>query len=364
MAHEILIQDTIGWDTTVESVKSELKKAKGEDVELRINSPGGYVFDGIAIFNAIKDYKGKVTAIIDGLAASMASYIPLAADEIIVRENSVYMIHNAWAFAAGDHNDLRKSADRLEKLTGLLIKGYVAKTGKSTEEIEAMLNEETFLYGDEIVDLGFGDTMIDAEGDIEARDDTIELARMAVEECNGKLEKQKEDLEKAAALIQPIKSETKGAAHTPKAPKAKTQPKREEQMSLETLLKDNPEAKAEYESALAEAKKVEAVVEEPKAEGVNALALTVLKSDSYASAVKEIAANVIEGKEPESTLRAVVTVADMYAEKENSDAAQEESAELGETPGEQPKDSGVDAQGKITSVVGLKAEAQRIKGVK
>src|SRR5690606_25812104 len=99
-----------------------------------------------------KNYKGKKTAKIIGLAASMASYIPLAADKVIIEENAVYMIHNVWSVSAGDHNEMRKNADVLEGLTGLLADAYSKKTKIDKKDILKMMNNETWVFGSEIIE--------------------------------------------------------------------------------------------------------------------------------------------------------------------------------------------------------------------
>lgn len=161
----IKIHGTIGWDTTAREVANLLKNMSG-DVDVEISSGGGSVFDGVDIFNEIKKYnRGKTTARISSIGASMGSYIPLACDEVLVHDNATYMIHNVSTFAWGDHRELRKSADLAEGLRNLLANEYVKKTSKSSEEILTMMDEETFIFGADIVAMGFADGVIDTESD-------------------------------------------------------------------------------------------------------------------------------------------------------------------------------------------------------
>ncbi|EMD6814824.1 Clp protease ClpP [Citrobacter koseri] len=158
-AADIYIYDEIGyWGVTARQFVNELK-ALGDvtHINLYINSPGGDVFDGIAIFNALKHHGAAITVYIDGLAASMASVIAMVGNPVIMPENTMMMIHKPWGFAGGDANDMRDYADLLDKVESVLIPAYAEKTGKSTEEIAAMLEDETWMDGKECVALGFAD---------------------------------------------------------------------------------------------------------------------------------------------------------------------------------------------------------------
>ena len=156
---EIYIYDEIGyWGVTAKQFVANLK-ALGDvtHIKLHINSPGGDVFDGIAIFNALKFHGAAITVYIDGLAASMASVIAMVGNPVIMPENTMMMIHKPWGFAGGDADDMRDYADLLDKVESVLIPAYAQKTGKSPEEISAMLEDETWMNGNECVELGFAD---------------------------------------------------------------------------------------------------------------------------------------------------------------------------------------------------------------
>lgn len=161
---DIFIYDEIGyWGVTAKQFVSDLK-ALGDvnHINLHINSPGGDVFDGIAIFNALKHHGAAITVHIDGLAASMASVIAMVGNPVIMPENTMMMIHKPWGFAGGDANDMRDYADLLDKVESVLIPAYAEKTGKSHEEIAAMLDDETWLDGGECLALGFADQTLPA----------------------------------------------------------------------------------------------------------------------------------------------------------------------------------------------------------
>lgn len=156
---EIYIYDEIGyWGVTARQFVNDLK-ALGDvtHINLHINSPGGDVFDGIAIFNALKHHGASITVHIDGLAASMASVIAMVGNPVIMPENTMMMIHKPWGFAGGDANDMRDYAELLDKVESVLIPAYAEKTGKSPDEIAAMLEDETWMDGKECVAMGFAD---------------------------------------------------------------------------------------------------------------------------------------------------------------------------------------------------------------
>ena len=156
----IQIKDEIGWDVTAESVNKQLEKADGQKVIFEIASPGGSVFEGVEIFNAIRNYKGDTEARIVGMAASMASYIPLATDKVLAEDNATFMIHNAWGIAIGDSEEMKSEAEILASINDMLAQEYTNKTGKSEKEILQMMTDETWLFGSEIKEAGFIDEMI------------------------------------------------------------------------------------------------------------------------------------------------------------------------------------------------------------
>jgi ATP-dependent Clp protease protease subunit len=137
-----------------------LAKITAATVNIHINSPGGDVFEGRAIAAAIRGYRGKTVARIEGLAASAASYIALAANEVEISDGSFFMIHEASALAWGTKADLRKTADLLDKIDAELVREYVAETGGDESTIRAWLEAETWFTADEAVEHGFADRKI------------------------------------------------------------------------------------------------------------------------------------------------------------------------------------------------------------
>ena len=198
----IKIDGEIGWDVTSRDFKIELDSQKG-DITIEISSPGGSVYQGVEIFNAIKSYdKGDVTTVITSLAASMASYIALAGDNIKAYDNAVYMIHNASVFSWGDARALRKSASIVEGLSKMLAKEYILKTGKTAEQIAQMMDEETYLFGSEILEMGFVNEIISSEKEIDPSSATA-LANESVKACMSSYKDhfEKEDSDQVAAIL-------------------------------------------------------------------------------------------------------------------------------------------------------------------
>ncbi|EPV8232244.1 ClpP-like prohead protease/major capsid protein fusion protein [Escherichia coli] len=161
---DIYIYDEIGfWGVTARQFVSDLNALGNiNHINLHINSPGGDVFEGIAIFNALKNHGASITVYVDGVAASMASVIAMAGDPIIMPENAFMMIHKPWGVSGGDANDMRDYADLLDKVEGVLLPAYAQKTGKTTDEIAAMLADETWMSGAECLAHGFADQVTPA----------------------------------------------------------------------------------------------------------------------------------------------------------------------------------------------------------
>ncbi|WP_419182055.1 MULTISPECIES: ClpP-like prohead protease/major capsid protein fusion protein [Providencia] len=160
---DIYIYDEIGmWGISAKRFTEDLISLGNiNHINLHIHSPGGEVFEGIAIYNQLKNHNANITVYIDGLAASMASVIAMVGDEVKMPKNAMMMIHKPWGVSWGDANDMRDYADLLDKVENVLIPAYMEKTGKTKEEIEAMLGEETWLTAEECVEHGFANTVIE-----------------------------------------------------------------------------------------------------------------------------------------------------------------------------------------------------------
>ena len=161
----IYVYGTIGYDVDAEYMRLALEDAQG-DIELRINSGGGDVFDGQAIFSLLEDYKkltgSKITVVVDALAASIASVIAMAGDEVLMASNSLMMIHNPWTpQATGESKDLRDTADVLDKVRETILTVYEGRTGIDRDMLGDMMDEETWLSAAEAISFGFADSVIE-----------------------------------------------------------------------------------------------------------------------------------------------------------------------------------------------------------
>src|SRR3990167_4181631 len=159
-AAEVFIYDEIGFfGISAEKLVKDLAALDVETIDLRINTPGGVVTEGLAIYNALVRHKARIITHIDGLAASIGSIIALAGDEINIAQNAFYMINNPYGFAFGESKAMRKMADTLDKMTGTLVKAYADRTGKSEDEIKGLMDDETWFTADEAKDAGFVDNI-------------------------------------------------------------------------------------------------------------------------------------------------------------------------------------------------------------
>lgn len=165
-ANTIDIFDVIGEDFWGDGVGSAaIAKALEEmqgDIVVRINSPGGDMFEGLAIYNLLLAHEGRVEAQVLGLAASAASVIAMAADEIVMGPGSFMMIHNAWGLVIGNRHDMRGAADVFEKFDGSMAKLYAARTGRTTEDMASLMDEETWLDADAAIEAKLADRKEDA----------------------------------------------------------------------------------------------------------------------------------------------------------------------------------------------------------
>lgn len=160
-AVELLLYDEIGfWGITAKQFADELARIEASTIHLRVNSPGGDVFDGVAIYNTLRAKDAQVITHIDGLAASIASVIALAGDEVRIAPNAFFMIHNPWGVTIGDADLHRKMADRLDKISlGAIVSTYRAKTGAAVATIERWMDDETWFTAEQAADAGFVDVV-------------------------------------------------------------------------------------------------------------------------------------------------------------------------------------------------------------
>jgi ATP-dependent Clp protease protease subunit len=213
----ITMYDAIGSDgwsdgVTAKRVAGALRAIGSKDVIVSINSPGGDFFEGIAIYNMLREHPHKVTIKVVGLAASAASIIAMAGDEIQVAKTGFLMIHNAWVFAMGNRHDLREAADTLDEFDGVMSELYSDAAGITKKEAAKMMDEETWMSGQSAIDLGFATSLLSA--DEIAKDAGIDNSNAALRKVEILLAKQGLPRSERRGLLKQITGGTPGAAST------------------------------------------------------------------------------------------------------------------------------------------------------
>ena len=158
LLYGIIGPSELGYISAMDVIET-LAAVENKNIAIRINSAGGSVDQGIAIYNSIKRRRGKTTIFIDSVAASIASVVAMAGDEIIMAKGSKLMVHKPWTMVQGNAEDLRQMADLLDKYSEGLYDIYSDRTGLSRERLEEMLSKETWLTDKEAVELKFADSI-------------------------------------------------------------------------------------------------------------------------------------------------------------------------------------------------------------
>lgn len=153
------------WGVSAKEFAAALDELPADTTEIRmhINSPGGEVFEGVAILNLLRAHKARVVSIVDGLAASAASFIACGAGEVVMGRNTQLMIHDAWGICIGNAGDMRDLGDRLDKISDNVASIYSAKAGGTVEDWRTAMLAETWYSADEAVDAGLADSVDQAE---------------------------------------------------------------------------------------------------------------------------------------------------------------------------------------------------------
>ena len=163
-----------GGGVTAKRVSDALRSIVDKDVTVKINSPGGDMFEGIAIYNLLRAHKAKVTVEVLGWAASAASIIAMAGDEIRMGLGTFMMVHNAWGVVIGNRHDMREAADLFDGFDSAIVDIYEARTGMKRADVEKLMDAETFMGPSEAVEKGFADVVDDGieqpEGDAKNMD--------------------------------------------------------------------------------------------------------------------------------------------------------------------------------------------------
>lgn len=166
--NSISIFDVIGADywgdgVTASRIAGALRSLNGADVTVNINSPGGDMFEGLAIYNLLREYDGKVTVKVLGLAASAASIIAMAGDDVQIGRGAFLMIHNCWVYAMGNRHDLAQIAADMEPFDNAMSDIYQARSGLDADTIGKMMDGETYIGGSDAVAKGFADSLLSAD---------------------------------------------------------------------------------------------------------------------------------------------------------------------------------------------------------
>ncbi len=270
------------WDeddvTASDVVKKLAMYSDVEEIEVRINSIGGNVFQSVTIMNLLKDSKAKIHVVIDGIAASGASIIAMAGDTITMNDGAIMMIHEAAVGIHGQRDDFEKMIETLDKINSSMIEVYKTKTGLEDDVLKSMLKEETYLTASEALELGFCDAISELEVVAQLKEDSIDINGIMFEKDNIKNALDKMKTKKVKVVAQKSNKEGEGEKMTPEELKAKfpevynsiVQEERDRIKSIEDgTLKGCEELsyKAKFEEPINKADYFEAVIKNQKAKG-------------------------------------------------------------------------------------------------
>lgn len=214
----LYMYDEIGawYGVTARDVAETLAAITADTIHVRINSPGGDMFAGIAIANALRAHDAQVITHVDGMAASAASLIAIAGDEVRMSDNAWLMIHEPWTIGGGNAGDFRKLADTLDGFTGTLVAEYVKRTGLDAETVAQMMADETWLNASDAIAQGFADSLDGAGDSAVSNKFDLSVYRNAPRELRGAGERPaaepKRDIERALRDAGFSRSEAKAMA--------------------------------------------------------------------------------------------------------------------------------------------------------
>ncbi|MDR7034502.1 head maturation protease, ClpP-related [Mesorhizobium sp. BE184] len=212
---DVIGSDWFGEGVTAKRISAALRAIGKKDVTVVINSPGGDYFEGLAIYNLLRDHPANVTVKIVGIAASAASVIAMAGDEIQIARAGFLMIHNTWVIAAGDRHNLRDVADWLEPFDNMAIDIYAARTGMEAKPLGKMLDNETWIGGSDAIEQGFADALLPAdEIDSKTKNSAEGKAVSAAHKVDSLLAKMNVSRSERRELIQALKGGMPSAAAT------------------------------------------------------------------------------------------------------------------------------------------------------
>jgi len=264
---EININDTIGfWGLTHQDFSNQLNELEGKDIQLNIASFGGVVSDAFAIYNSLKSHSGRITANIYGDSASAATFIAMAADEIRIADNALFLIHNVQGMAVGDTEEMKKTIELMEKMNGNIVNVYKKKTGLNKSTIKKHMNAEEWWTANEAKSNGFVDKVVEPSDII--REDALvncvdeRLKEKLVNKLNNnkstKMAEEKKEPTKVETLIDAMnnffapKEDTKEVKN--EAPKVEDSFSKEDVDSIVNAAKENAESLKEANEVIVNAK--------------------------------------------------------------------------------------------------------------
>lgn len=230
---DVIGSDWYGEGVTASRIAGVLRSLNGADVTVNINSPGGDMFEGLAIYNLLREYEGRVTVKVLGLAASAASVIAMAGDDVQIGRGAFLMIHNCWVCAMGNRHDLAQIAADLAPFDKAMSDIYQARSGLDAETVGKMMDGETYIGGSDAVERGFADSLLSAD---EIADDDDSPAA-ALRKLDALLAKANTPRSERRKLLKALSGSTPGAAADPAGtPGATDEIKPETINSLESAL--------------------------------------------------------------------------------------------------------------------------------
>ena len=359
------INGVIGCDVMSKDIVAALAGFNNEDVTVELHSPGGSVFEGLAIFNALKSYQGKITMKIMGLAASMATIIAYAKGKPLAAKSSVFMIHNPSMIAWGDQRDLKKAAGICESLAKMMAGIYKDATGKKLTDIRQMMDDETYMYGKGICTEGFAASLFDDQND-DSEEDAKAMAELEIEDCNAKMKnfKETEDPQLVAMMNSFTVTESVAVIEPAKIPADAGNNIMEVAMTLKEFLAQNPAAQTEFNASITASK--EAGIEEGKKQRDDLVAKVsafIGKDSKYPEKIQALAKQVLSGSVIPQVLDYEVTAYDKLSEAQKSAMAKAEVEALIETPPDDQQNPSGELFAQVKTNDDFDAEVARTKAL-
>ncbi|ELY3051695.1 TPA: head maturation protease, ClpP-related [Klebsiella pneumoniae] len=230
---DVIGQDYWGEGITAKRIAGALRAMNGADVTVNINSPGGDMFEGLAIYNLLREYEGHVTVKVLGIAASAASIIAMAGDDIQIGRGAFLMIHNCWLYAMGNRHDFAELAQSLEPFDTAMADIYAARSGLDIAAVQKLMDAESYIGGSDAVAKGLADSLLSAD----AVSDGDESPAAALRKLDALLAKTSTPRSERRKLIKALTGNTPGAVTDPDGkPGAAEDIKPETLNSLESAL--------------------------------------------------------------------------------------------------------------------------------